>query len=64
LAIPQAHFGRGSLPISDYHTDTRSVLDGSLRFMQAMVDVSADEGWLDTTVATCHLVQCCMQVIR
>jgi len=57
----QAHFGRGELPISDYHTDTKTVLDGSLRFMQAMVDVSADEGWLDTTSAVCHLVQCCMQ---
>lgn len=33
----KAHFGRGELPISDYHTDTKTVLDGSLRFMQARI---------------------------
>uniref|UniRef100_A0A061RFI5 Sec63-domain-containing protein n=1 Tax=Tetraselmis sp. GSL018 TaxID=582737 RepID=A0A061RFI5_9CHLO len=57
----QAHFGRGELPISDYVTDTKTVLDSSLRFMQAMADVSADSGWLATTIAVCNLVQCCMQ---
>jgi activating signal cointegrator complex subunit 3 len=30
----QAHLGRGTLPVSDYITDTRSVLDNSLRILQ------------------------------
>lgn len=30
----QAHLGRTPLPISDYFTDTRSVLDNSLRILQ------------------------------
>ncbi len=30
----QAHLGRTPLPISDYFTDTRSVLDNSLRLLQ------------------------------
>ena len=49
-------------PISDYVTDTKSVLDQSLRILQAMTDVSADAGWLDTALATMMLVQSLMQV--
>ena len=30
----QAHLGRLQLPISDYITDTKSVLDNSLRILQ------------------------------
>ena len=30
----QAHLGRQPLPVSDYSTDTRSVLDNSLRVLQ------------------------------
>jgi hypothetical protein len=30
--------------------------------LQAMVDVSADAGWLGTTIGVCNLIQCCMQV--
>lgn len=55
--LVQAHLGRVPLPISDYVTDTRSVLDNSLRIIQAMVDVCADAGWLDTTLAAMRLVQ-------
>lgn len=33
----QAHLARGALPISDYVTDTRSVLDNSLRVLQVPV---------------------------
>ena len=53
----QAHFARAPLPMSDYVTDTKSVLDQALRVLQAMVDVSADGGWLYTTLGAMHLAQ-------
>lgn len=49
-------------PISDYLTDTKSVLDNSVRLIQALVDVAADAGTLGTAVATMELVQALMQV--
>lgn len=57
----QAHMGRGALPISDYITDTKTVLDNSLRLLQAMVDVAADAGWLATCLGAMQLVQMVMQ---
>lgn len=60
--VLQAHMGRLPAPISDYVTDTKSVLDQSLRVLQAMTDVSADAGWLDTALVTMMLVQSLMQV--
>ncbi len=53
----QCHFGRAQLPISDYITDQKSVLDQAIRILQAMVDVSADGGWLWTTLHCMHLMQ-------
>ena len=53
----QAHFARSSLPMADYVTDTKSVLDQALRVLQAMVDVAADGGWMHTAVAAMHLAQ-------
>ena len=61
-ALVQAHMARLPAPISDYVTDTKSVLDQSLRILQAMTDVSADAGWLDTALVTMMLVQSLMQV--
>jgi activating signal cointegrator complex subunit 3 len=58
----QAHFTRMELPISDYVTDTKSVLDQSIRVLQAMVDVAANGGWLQTALSTMHLLQMIMQV--
>lgn len=49
-------------PMSDYVTDARSVLDQSLRILQAMTDVAADAGWLATALSTMQLVQSLMQV--
>lgn len=57
LSPLQAHMGRLPLPVSDYVTDTRSVLDNSLRILQAMLDVAADAGWLVTVLNTINLVQ-------
>ncbi|KAM3230160.1 hypothetical protein ACQJBY_060762 [Aegilops geniculata] len=34
----QAHFSRAELPISDYITDLKSILDQSIRIIQAMID--------------------------
>ncbi|GAB4820015.1 hypothetical protein N2152v2_007061 [Parachlorella kessleri] len=61
VLLLQAHMGRLPLPISDYVTDTKSVLDNSLRILQALVDISADAGWLDTALAAMALVQSFMQ---
>lgn len=32
--VSQAHFSRAPLPITDYITDTKSVLDNTLRILQ------------------------------
>ena len=58
----QAHMAQLPAPMSDYVTDTRSVLDQSLRILQAMTDVAADAGWLATALSTMQLVQSLMQV--
>ena len=58
----QAHLSRLALPISDYVGDTKSVLDNSLRILQAMVDIAADAGWLGTTLTVMNLIQSVMQV--
>ena len=58
----QAHMGRVELPITDYVGDTKSALDNSVRILQAITDVAADAGWLDTTLATMRLIQGLMQV--
>ncbi len=57
----QAHFMRLPLPISDYHTDTGSVLDQAIRILQAMVDVTAEAGWLHTTLKIMNLTQMVVQ---
>lgn len=46
----QAHFERISLPITDYITDTISVLDQSIRVLQAYIDITAEQGCLSTTL--------------
>ena len=53
----QAHFARAPLPMSDYVTDTKSVLDQALRVLQAMVDIAADGGWVETALGAMHLAQ-------
>jgi len=51
----QAHFSHLPLPISDYVLDTKSALDQSVRILQAMIDVAAEEGWL-TPVLNCTML--------
>eukprot|EP01104_Vermistella_antarctica_P009338 TRINITY_DN238_c1_g1_i2.p1 TRINITY_DN238_c1_g1~~TRINITY_DN238_c1_g1_i2.p1 ORF type:complete len:2228 (-),score=554.58 TRINITY_DN238_c1_g1_i2:294-5987(-) len=53
----QAHFRHVRLPIADYVTDTKSVMDQVIRILQAMVDVASDLGFLFTTLSVLHLMQ-------
>eukprot|EP00744_Colponema_vietnamica_P004990 GILI01007369.1.p1 GENE.GILI01007369.1~~GILI01007369.1.p1 ORF type:complete len:1506 (-),score=381.72 GILI01007369.1:171-4298(-) len=57
----QAHFGRVSLPISDYYTDQRSAMDNSVRVLQAMVDVAANSGHLYAALKIMNVMQCVVQ---
>ena len=57
----QAYFSEQQLPSSDYYTDTKSVLDQAIRILQALLDVSADQGWLVTSLQVIHLVQMVIQ---
>ena len=57
----QAHFLRLPLPMSDYATDTKSVLDQAIRILQAIIDVAADAGWLATALNAMNLMQMVMQ---
>eukprot|EP00049_Salpingoeca_infusionum_P026339 m.25168 g.25168 ORF g.25168 m.25168 type:complete len:2051 (-) comp8684_c0_seq1:141-6293(-) len=53
----QAHFSHLALPISDYKTDTKSVLDQCIRVLQAMVDVAAASGYIHTALNATNLIQ-------
>ncbi|TNN71058.1 Activating signal cointegrator 1 complex subunit 3 [Liparis tanakae] len=57
----QAHFSHAALPCTDYTTDTKTVLDNTIRICQAMLDVAANEGWLVTAISICNLVQMIIQ---
>lgn len=57
----QAHFSQLELPISDYVTDLKSVLDQSIRIIQAMIDICANSGWLSSSITCMHLLQMIMQ---
>ncbi|KAG5536474.1 hypothetical protein RHGRI_024039 [Rhododendron griersonianum] len=57
----EAHFSQLELPITDYVTDLKSVLDQSIRIIQAMIDICANSGWLSSTITCMHLLQMVMQ---
>ncbi|KAG8652394.1 hypothetical protein MANES_06G085400v8 [Manihot esculenta] len=57
----QAHFSQLELPISDYVTDLKSVLDQSIRIIQAMIDICANSGWLSSSLTCMRLLQMVMQ---
>ncbi|KAJ1353758.1 hypothetical protein KIN20_010473 [Parelaphostrongylus tenuis] len=54
----QAHFSRIDVP-TDYRTDMRSVLDQSVRIMQAMRNICHLNGWLSTLLQITILQQMC-----
>lgn len=49
------------MPCSDYITDLKSVLDQSIRILQAMIDISAEAGYL---VLCLQLVQLMQMIIQ
>jgi antiviral helicase SLH1 len=53
----QAHFSRIDLPISDYVGDLNSVLDQSIRIVQASIDVLTELGYLSSCVKMINLLQ-------
>ncbi|XP_061729195.1 activating signal cointegrator 1 complex subunit 3 isoform X1 [Cydia pomonella] len=57
----QAHMSRLALPNTDYLTDTKSVLDQTIRILQAMIDTSAENGWLSVCLSAQMLMQCIVQ---
>ncbi|KAL5412123.1 hypothetical protein PMIN06_009629 [Paraphaeosphaeria minitans] len=53
----QAHFSRVDLPISDYVGDLNSVLDQSIRIVQASIDVLTELGYRSSTEMMATLLQ-------
>lgn len=53
----QAYMKRAQLPIVDYATDTRSVMEQAIRIVTAMLDVASDCGWVKTVRACISLLQ-------
>ena len=54
----QAYFSRIDLPISDYVGDQNSVLDQSIRIIQASIDIFAELGHLSSCLTFMELLQC------
>ena len=54
----QAHFSRIDLPISDYVGDLNSVLDQSIRIIQASIDVLAELSYTPSCQMMINLLQC------
>ncbi|KAI5644855.1 sec63 brl domain-containing protein [Phthorimaea operculella] len=57
----QAHMSRLVLPNTDYLTDTKSVLDQTIRIIQAMIDTSAENGWLAVSLSCQMMMQSIVQ---
>ena len=54
----QAYFSRVTLPITDYVGDQTSVLDQSIRIVQASIDVLTEMGYLSSCLQMMTLLQC------
>lgn len=52
----QAHFDRCPLPITDFVTDTKSVLDQSIRVLQGMIDIATHKGSLKNALNLINLL--------
>lgn len=61
LILFQAHFSHLKMPCSDYITDLKSVLDQSIRILQAMIDISAEYGYLMLCLRLTQLMQMIIQ---
>mmetsp|Transcript_51289 Transcript_51289/g.135511 ORF Transcript_51289/g.135511 Transcript_51289/m.135511 type:complete len:396 (+) Transcript_51289:2-1189(+) len=60
----QAHMWGLALPINDYKTDLKSVLDRAIPLIQAMIDIAAEEAQLKSTLNLILLLQCLHQAIH
>ena len=54
----QAYMSRIDLPISDYVGDQNSVLDQSIRIIQASIDILTELGYLSSCLMMISLLQC------
>ncbi|KAG4303413.1 hypothetical protein PCK1_000377 [Pneumocystis canis] len=54
----QAHLKSFNMPIIDYITDTISILDQSIRILQAYIDISTELGHLEACLEFISLLQC------
>ncbi len=54
----QAHMSRVELPLSDYIGDSNSILDQSIRIIQASIDTLVEMGYLSSTLQMMTLLQC------
>jgi activating signal cointegrator complex subunit 3 len=61
LILLHAHFSRTPLPISDYATDLKSVLDQALRVLHAMVDTAAEKALAGAALQAMRLTQMVVQ---
>lgn len=61
LVLLQAHFLQLPLPIADYKSDLKGVMDNCIRVLQGMVDLAADQGWLATALNIMQIVQMLIQ---
>ncbi|KAJ6262851.1 hypothetical protein Dda_1408 [Drechslerella dactyloides] len=57
----QAHMARAELPITDYNQDQITVLDQSIRILQASIDVMAELGIMSNCLMMISLMQCVKQ---
>lgn len=57
----QAHLSRVKLPIADYVTDTKTVLDNTIRVIQSFVDIAAEKGYLLSTLNLMNVMQMVVQ---
>jgi hypothetical protein len=53
----QGYFERMKWPVADYITDTVSVLDQSVRVLQAMIDITAEKGMLEPCLSVMNILQ-------
>lgn len=59
----QCHLQRRAMPVCDYETDLRSVLDQSVRLVQALADVCALRGWRHAAAAVVAVLQRLVQAL-
>ena len=57
----QAHLCRMEMPISDYRTDLKTVLDNCIRILLFMADIAREKNILDTLLNILNFIQMIMQ---